>query len=168
MNHTAFIGIGSNIGDRLGNCKKAIESLAQGKGIKLIRASSFYETEPWGDGDREQNWFINCVVEIETVLDAKELLAIIEGVEKRFGRKRLLSGIEKGGPRIVDLDILFFDKEIMETKDLIVPHPLLHKRKFVLAPLNELVPDFAHPILKKPIADLLRQVDDNKKVIHCP
>src|SRR3989338_4376010 len=160
MSHTVFISIGSNIGDRLGNCKKAIKTFAQDKGIKLIRASSFYETEPWGE--IEQDWFINCVVNIETSLDAKALLALLQDIEKGLGRNR----IKKGGPRVIDLDILFFNRDITEIKEIIIPHPLLHKRRFVLTPASEIAPDFIHPVLKKRVADLLRGLDDNKKVVR--
>ena len=160
MSHTAFISIGSNIGDRLGNCKKAIKGLADNENIRLIKLSSFYETEPWGE--IEQDWFINCVVNIETSLDAKALLALLQDIEKGLGRNR----IKKGGPRVIDLDILFFNRDITEIKEIIIPHPLLHKRRFVLTPASEIAPDFIHPVLKKRVADLLRELDDNKKVIR--
>ena len=156
--HTAFISIGSNIGNRLDNCKKAIKDLADGEEVKLIKTSSFYETEPWGE--IEQGWFINCVIEIETVLDAYRLFSVIRKVEEGFKRKR----VKKGGPRIIDLDVLFFDREIINTEGLTIPHPLLHKRRFVLMPLNEIAPDLVHPVFKKSVADLLKALDDNKKV----
>lgn len=158
MQHTAFISIGSNIGNRLDNCKKAIKDLADGEEVKLIKTSSFYETEPWGK--IEQGWFINCVIEIETVLDAYRLFSVIRKVEEGFKRKR----VKKGGPRIIDLDVLFFDREIINTEGLTIPHPLLHKRRFVLMPLNEIAPDLVHPVFKKSVADLLKGLDDNKKV----
>ncbi|HKZ46214.1 MAG TPA: 2-amino-4-hydroxy-6-hydroxymethyldihydropteridine diphosphokinase [Thermodesulfobacteriota bacterium] len=160
MSHTVFISIGSNIGGRLGNCRKAIERIVDSKNIKLVKMSSFYETEPWGE--IEQDWFINCVVKIETSLDAKALLALLQDIEKGLGRNR----IKKGGPRVIDLDILFFNRDITEIKEIIIPHPLLHKRRFVLTPASEIAPDFIHPVLKKRVADLLRELDDNKKVIR--
>lgn len=161
ISHTVFLSIGSNVGDKLQNCKDAIENLAGSKKITIIKKSSFYETEPWGEID--QDWFINCVIEIETELNADALLALIQNIEKRFGRNR----VKKGGPRVIDFDILFFNGETIKTENLIVPHPFLHKRRFVLMPLSEIAPDFIHPVLKKPAADLLMQVDDNKKVVRC-
>ncbi|MBI5327521.1 MAG: 2-amino-4-hydroxy-6-hydroxymethyldihydropteridine diphosphokinase [Deltaproteobacteria bacterium] len=160
MSHTVFISIGSNIGDRLKNCKDAIDNLVHSKGIRFIKASSFYETEPWGE--IEQNWFINCVVQVETTFDAESLLVLLQNIEMGFGRER----IKKGGPRVIDFDILFLNSAIINTKNLIVPHPLLHKRRFVMMPLNEIAPDFIHPVLKKSAAELLRQVVDIKKVIR--
>ncbi len=160
MSHTAFISIGSNIGDKLENCRKAIERIVDGKSVKLVKMSSFYETEPWGE--IEQDWFINCVVKIKTSLDAGTLLALLQNVEKGLGRNR----IKKGGPRVIDLDILFFNRDITETKKVIIPHPLLHTRRFVLMPFNEIAPDFIHPVLRKKTADLLRESGDSKKVIR--
>ncbi|MBI3756161.1 MAG: 2-amino-4-hydroxy-6-hydroxymethyldihydropteridine diphosphokinase [Deltaproteobacteria bacterium] len=159
--HTAFISIGSNIGDRFENCKKAIASLAGQEGITIVKTSSFYETEPWGE--IEQGWFINCVVEIKTELVSKDLLVLLLTIEKEFGRNRA----EKGGPRSIDFDIIFFNSEIIKTENLIIPHPLLHKRRFVLMPLSEIAPDVIHPVLKKSAADLLSQVNDDKKVVRC-
>ncbi|MBI3398583.1 MAG: 2-amino-4-hydroxy-6-hydroxymethyldihydropteridine diphosphokinase [Deltaproteobacteria bacterium] len=156
---TVFISIGSNIGDRLENCKKAIENLANRKKIEIIKASSFYETEPWGE--IEQDWFINCVVHIETTFNAEALLTLLHNIEKGFGRDTA----QKGGPRVIDFDILFFNGEIIKTENLIIPHPLLQKRRFVLMPLNEIAPDFIHPVLKRSVADLLDGLDDDKKVI---
>ncbi|MEK7828704.1 MAG: 2-amino-4-hydroxy-6-hydroxymethyldihydropteridine diphosphokinase [Deltaproteobacteria bacterium] len=160
MSHTVFISIGSNIGDRLENCKKAIKTLADNENIRLIKMSSFYETEPWGE--IEQDWFVNCVVKIETSLDVKALFALLQDIEKGLGRNRG----KKGGPRIIDLDILFFNRDITEIKEIIIPHPLLHKRRFVLTPASEIAPDFIHPVLKKRVDDLLKDLDDNKKVIR--
>ena len=160
MSHTVFISIGSNIGDRLENCKKAIKGLSDNENTRLIKMSSFYETEPWGE--IEQDWFVNCVVKIETSLDVKALFALFQDIEKGLGRNRE----KKGGPRIIDLDILFFNRDITEIKEIIIPHQLLHKRRFVLTPASEIAPDFIHPVLKKRVADLLRELDDSKKVIR--
>lgn len=159
MKHTAFISIGSNIGDRLKNCKDAIETLANDKWIAVVKTSSFYETEPWGE--IKQAWFINCVIEIKTALDIKSFWIFIQDIENRLGRKRG----QKGGPRIIDLDILFFDKDIKKTEDLVIPHQFLHQRRFVLTALNDIASDFIHPVLKMSIADLLHKVDDNMVVI---
>lgn len=158
ISHTVFLSIGSNVGDKLQNCKDAIENLADSKKITIIKTSSFYETEPWGDID--QDWFINCVVEIKTELDARNLLLLLLNIEKGLGRNRA----KKGGPRAIDMDILFFNGEIIKTDNLVVPHPFLDKRRFVLAPLTEIAPDFIHPVLKKSVAELLKEVHDDKIV----
>jgi len=160
VKHIAFISIGSNIGDRLENCRNAIGSLANSKDVNLINASAFYETEPWGK--IKQDWFINCVIELETNLDVHELLMLLQGVEKKLGR----NNTEKGGPRVIDLDILFFNSEIIEAEEVVIPHPLLHKRRFVLTPLAEIASNFIHPVLKKSVSELLQEVDDDKKVLH--
>jgi len=127
-----YIGIGSNIGDALQNCKHAIEILSRKSGIKLVRYSSFYKSEPVGIENQE--WFVNTVVEIETTFFVHQLMNILKDIEKEMGRTREI----KGGPRIIDLDLLFYNHDILNEPDLIVPHPELHKRNFVLKPLGEI------------------------------
>lgn len=148
----AFIGIGSNVGDKISNCKRAIAEITQHEGNRLIAQSSLYKTEPIGY--TQQDWFINCVIEIETNLTAYELLHVLEGIELSMGRKRSF----KWGPRIIDLDILFFNQETIQCEELMVPHPELEKRAFVLVPLCEIAGDYIHPILKKPISQLVAQL----------
>ena len=147
--HQAYIGFGSNLGNRLNNCKNAIEALAALPFCSLFKASSFYETSPVGLV--EQPAFINGVVLLETAEDAHWLFGQMVEIEKTFGRIRTL----KWGPRSIDLDLLFFDDQIINTPELSVPHPLLHERRFVLEPLNEIAPNFRHPCLGKSVADLL-------------
>ncbi len=142
-----FIGIGSNLGDRIRNCKKALMLLEEG-GV-IIRRSSLYETEPWGR--REQGLFINCVAQMETGLGPWELLEFLQGIESKMGRDD--SGM--WGPRIIDLDILLYDDRIIPDESLTIPHPHLHRREFALAPLSEIAPDIIHPALKRSIADIL-------------
>lgn len=138
----AYIGIGSNLGDRQKNCLLAIDLLEK-KGIIIKKRSSMYKTEPWGIKD--QPYFINMAIEVETDLNPKELLKILKNVESEIGRKETF----KWGPRSIDLDILFFNDLIFLEDDLKIPHPLMHERSFVLKPLWEIAPDKIHPVLKK-------------------
>jgi 2-amino-4-hydroxy-6-hydroxymethyldihydropteridine diphosphokinase len=145
---TVYIGIGSNLGDREKNCLHAIELLQQ-KGITVTKRSSLYETEPWGFKD--QPYFINMVIEIETELEPKELLRRLKDIEREVGREESL----KWGPRLIDLDILIFENIILNEDTLKIPHPLMHERDFVLRPLCEIAPDIKHPVLSKTIKELL-------------
>jgi 2-amino-4-hydroxy-6-hydroxymethyldihydropteridine diphosphokinase len=147
----AYIGIGSNLGNRQENCLRAIKLLRK-KGIIVTKRSSLYETEPWGVKD--QPLFINMAIEIETGLKPKVLLKILKDVEKEVGRKEST----KWGPRIIDLDILLIDNIVLNKDNLKIPHPLMHKRDFVLLPLCEIAPDIKHPLLKLSIGDLLQQL----------
>ena len=144
----AFISIGSNLGDRVANCKTAVEFLKASARAKA--SSSLYETAPWGKVDQPD--FINQVVEIETSVPPLELLAILETIETRMGRVK--TG-ERWGPRVIDLDIIFYGNKIMESVDLTIPHPLMSERAFVLVPLAEIAPGFVHPVLKKTAGELL-------------
>ena len=143
-----FIGIGSNLGDKEKNIKRAVNLLKDK--CKILKISSFYETEPVGY--KEQDWFLNCALKLETILKPKELLEFLQSIEKKLKRTRTI----KNGPRTIDLDILFYDDKVIQQKNLIVPHPRLHKRLFVLEPLEEIAPDFVHPVLKKSIRKLFK------------
>jgi 2-amino-4-hydroxy-6-hydroxymethyldihydropteridine diphosphokinase len=156
---TAYIGIGSNLGNRQYHCLKAIE-LIERSGQKISKISSLYETEPWGV--RKQPAFINMAVEIETGLPPRELLILCKRIEKRMGRKKTV----RWGPRVIDLDILLYDDLAVKDDDIVIPHPLMHRRAFVLEPLSEIAPEKVHPLLKKKITDLLlenRRFDRHRK-----
>ncbi len=146
----AYIGIGSNLGNRRYHCLKAVELLKQ-NGLRVSKISSLYETEPWGL--KEQPSFINMAVEIETDLMPRKLLDLLRKIEKRMGRKKT----QRWGPRTIDLDILLYDDLITRDEDLIIPHPLMHERTFVLVPLSEIASDKVHPVLLKKVGDLLRE-----------
>ena len=129
---TCYIGIGSNLGDRQGYIEHAINSLKNNKDIKFKRSSSIYETEPVSD--IQQDKFLNGVLEIETVLNPLELLKELNRIELKLGRRRTI----KNAPREIDLDILYYGQEAVEEKDLIIPHPKINEREFVLKGLREL------------------------------
>ena len=158
MQNIAFIGIGSNKGDRKKACSDAIIALETLRGCRVMKISSFYESEPWGYV--EQGLFINCAVKIETNADALTLFSLLQATERRLGKEKEFLW----GPRTIDLDLLFFNQEIITTPELKVPHPFLHQRRFVLEPLAELAPDWMHPVLKEPVSALLQQVSDTKKI----
>jgi 2-amino-4-hydroxy-6-hydroxymethyldihydropteridine diphosphokinase len=147
----AYIGIGSNLGNRQKNCLRAIE-LLQKKDIIVTKRSSLYETEPWGVKDQPR--FINMAVEIDTSLEPKELLKILKNIEKELGKEKS----SKWGPRIIDLDILLFDDIILNEDNLKIPHPLMHERDFVLRPLCEIAPDIYHPLLKMRMYELMQKI----------
>jgi 2-amino-4-hydroxy-6-hydroxymethyldihydropteridine diphosphokinase len=155
----AYIGIGSNVGDREANCRKAVELLAEAGGI--IALSSLYRTEPVGYHEQED--FINAVAAVETDREPGELLQVCRSIEDRLGRKRGL----RWGPRTADLDILLYGDQVINQAGLSIPHPRLAVRKFVLAPLAEIAPDAVDPLLHRTAAQLLQELNDRHVVIKC-
>jgi len=149
--------LGSNLGDKIGNCRKALEEL--GNFAEIVKVSSLYETDPVDKEDQPN--FINCVVEISTDLSPHKLLMHLDSIEQKLGRVRE----EKWGPRTIDLDIIFYNDLVMKDDDLIIPHPRAHLRRFVLEPICEIAPDFIHSELKVSAIELLKKLEDNKKVI---
>jgi 2-amino-4-hydroxy-6-hydroxymethyldihydropteridine diphosphokinase len=139
--HRVYLSLGSNVGDRARNLARAIEALA-GAGIRVRRGSSLYETQPVGFP--AQHWFLNGVVEAETELLPLQLLHALRRIEFRLGSRKLFAR----GPRRVDLDILLYGRATIRGRDLCVPHPRMHLRRFVLAPLAEIAPSATHPVLK--------------------
>jgi 2-amino-4-hydroxy-6-hydroxymethyldihydropteridine diphosphokinase len=158
MKKTAFIGIGSNQGLARENCQQAVKEIGSLEKVWVETNSSLYETAPLGI--ENQDWFINSVIKIKTTLLPLTLLDELLGIEEKMGRVRRI----KWGPRIIDLDLLFYEDSIINEANLTVPHPELHKRKFVLEPLKEITPKLLHPILKKTIEELARESDPTQIV----
>lgn len=151
--HTAFLSLGSNVGDREAHLLDALGRL-EAAGIRILRRSSIYETEP--RDFQAQPWFLNLVVEVETELSPRLLLASMQAIELQMGRKR---GVPKG-PRPIDIDILLFGETVINTPDLEIPHPRMCERRFVLEPLAELEPGLRHPVNGKTVREMLLNSED--------
>src|SRR5258707_1254598 len=150
---TVYLSLGSNVGDRAKNLRAAIDELPHA-GVAVKRMSSFYETEPVDL--REQPWFLNCAAEVETRFDAIMLLRALREIETKMGSMKLVAK----GPRLIDMDILLYGAETIDTPELQVPHPRMHLRRFVLVPLAEIAPELVHPVLKKSATRLLVETPD--------
>ncbi len=146
----AYIGIGSNLGDREENVRRAVELLGQRAGL-ITASSSLFETEPWGVADQPR--FINAACGLETSLSPHELLVALRAIELEMGRDRCTE--QRWGPRVIDLDILLYGDLVLDTPELTIPHPRMHERIFVLAPMAEIAPETTHPVLGLCMADLL-------------
>ena len=151
MEHVIYLSIGSNVGDRLLNLQNAVTSLAPK--VQSVLQSSIYETGPWGYAD--QPAFLNQAVKAETYLDPNDLLVLLKEIEVSMGRQETF----RFGPRLIDLDILFYDELVLDTPKLTIPHPRIAERAFVLIPLAEIAPDLCHPIFKKTIQELKTPLD---------
>ena len=153
-----YLGIGTNLGNRENNLNEALALVNEHIG-PVRRSSAVYETEPWGF--RSENYFLNMVVEIETKLRPSGLLGRILMAEAHMGRLR---NEKEYSSRLIDIDILLYGNRVFEQKSLVIPHPRLHKRKFVLVPLCDLVPDLVHPVLGITVKALLKECPDKSKV----
>ncbi len=164
MPHRVFIGLGSNLGDRVANYREAIARIASLPQTRVMRQSSIYESEPVGEVTGN---FLNGVVEVETELGAEALMRRLMRIEHLMGRKRVpgrKSARRKYRPRIIDLDLLFFDNEVIATRLVNVPHPRLHERRFVLAPMSELAPTLIHPRLNQSVSEMLAGLKSPQRV----
>jgi 2-amino-4-hydroxy-6-hydroxymethyldihydropteridine diphosphokinase len=153
-----FIGLGSNLGRPLDRCLEAVEHLRLIRNSQVLRTSSFYRTEPVGPVD--QDLFINAVIEMRTSLTVGELMRELQIIEMKMGREKTV----KWGPRIIDLDILLYGQEIIKTGIINVPHPELHKRRFVMEPLYEIAPYAIHPAYGVSVTGLMERLTDMSKV----
>ena len=154
--HRAYIALGSNLGDRESYVSGAVEALRSHPLIELKKISKLFNTEPYGGV--EQGDFLNGAAEIETLMDPQQLLEALHEMESAAGRDRTV----RWGPRTLDLDILFYDKMVMETENLVIPHPDLENRRFVLEPMAEIAPAFRHPVTGRSIAALLRELEEGE------
>jgi 2-amino-4-hydroxy-6-hydroxymethyldihydropteridine diphosphokinase len=159
MGHIAYIGIGSNLGDKADQCERAISKILTFDHHKLLAKSSFFKTQPIGC--TSQDWFVNGVIKIETDLGPVDLLRALKTIESQMGRTKTF----RWGPRMIDLDILFFNDEEIHTEELDIPHPLIQERQFVLAPLAEIDRNLIHPVFKKTIQELLQNLKEDQGVV---
>lgn len=155
MSDIVYLSLGSNVGDREKNLREAIGRLSNWG--QVISVSSFYETEPVEFTD--QAWFLNCAVALETSLKPAELMRELLQIEEAMGRER----IHKKGPRVIDLDIVLFGDAVVNTAELVIPHPAMATRRFVLAPLAEIAPELGHPLLNKTVRQLLNDLPPGQK-----
>lgn len=158
---TAYLSLGTNLGDRARNLISALEEIARLPASRTVRVSSVYETEPvLPPSVPPQHEYLNLVAEIETGLSPEDLLSRLLAIESRLGRTRR----EKNESRIIDIDLLLYDERILNRDPLSLPHPRIAERRFVLAPLHELAPGLRHPVLRKTVAELLAGAPDNHKI----
>jgi 2-amino-4-hydroxy-6-hydroxymethyldihydropteridine diphosphokinase len=159
MINSAFLGLGSNLGDRLATIGRAVERLAQTTCV--VAQSALYETEPVGGP--EQGWYVNAALHIETELEPEALLASCLEIERQFGRHRR----QRWAARTLDIDLLLYADRILATPGLSVPHPRLHERLFVLTPLADVAGDVPHPVLGLTVRELLKRCPDGSVVHRC-
>ncbi|MBI3078302.1 MAG: 2-amino-4-hydroxy-6-hydroxymethyldihydropteridine diphosphokinase [Deltaproteobacteria bacterium] len=158
--HLAYIGVGSNLGDRLRLCQDALLALDRVPGCRVVGRSAWYLTEPVGTPC--PYWFVNGAVAVETLLGPRALLRRLQGIEAAFRRMPA----ERWGPRSLDLDLLLYDDLILEDRTLVLPHPRLHERRFVLLPLAELCPDRVHPGRRETVKALLAALPEGPAVLR--
>lgn len=155
-----YLSLGSNKGDRIGYVQQAASLLGADEGISIVRTSAFYESEPWNMNTK--NWFVNAVIEAKTKYSPQELLEVCQRIEKQLGR----TSEEKNQyqDRTIDIDILFYNKDIINEENLIIPHKYVHLRAFTLVPMMELNSDFVHPVLHKNIVEMHNDLENPEMV----
>ena len=160
--HIVYISAGSNMGDRLFNCRKGFDALEKSGETAVCQCSRFYQTEPVDY--RDQDWFVNAVARVETTLDPFRFLERLQAIQHRAGR---IQDRIRYGPRVLDLDIILYDDLVLDTPSLVIPHPRMDRRRFVLRPICDINPGIVHPVLNKTMAELLDSLDeDGQRVIE--
>lgn len=159
MEHRAYIGVGSNQGKKEDNCRRAVREIGRMPRTRVREVSTWFVTEPWGAASAE--WYVNGVAAVDTGLDPETLLQHCQALEREMGRQ---PSPVRWADRIIDLDILLFDDMVLEGPELTIPHPELHRRRFVLVPLCEIAPDLKHARLGSEMRELLARVEDGKRV----
>lgn len=157
MSETAYLSLGSNVGDRVQNLREAVAKIRESGDVVIV--SSLYETEPVEF--TEQSWFLNCAVAITMNLAPQELMSRLLEIESEMGRERTV----KKGPRTIDIDIVLFGDQVIDSTELKVPHPMMHERRFVLEPLAEIAAEARHPVLRKSVSELLRELPAEDAVV---
>ncbi|MDZ7262961.1 MAG: 2-amino-4-hydroxy-6-hydroxymethyldihydropteridine diphosphokinase [candidate division KSB1 bacterium] len=155
-----FLGLGSNVGDRLANLRNGLIELSATKSVQVVNCSSVYETEPVGYS--QQPWFLNMAVEIDTQLDPFQLLRYTQRIEMQIGRRKTF----RWGPRIIDIDLLYYRELVIHHPRLEIPHRRLRQRRFVLLPLQEIAAQFLHPGSQQTVADLVAVCPDNSQIVR--
>jgi 2-amino-4-hydroxy-6-hydroxymethyldihydropteridine diphosphokinase len=158
--HTVYISVGSNMGAKIDQCRLGISRVAAHAAIELTATSPFYQTAPVDYTD--QDWFVNAAFRIETVLSPHDLLTVTNAVQTACGQ-----GVKeiRFGPRTLDLDLIFYDQQVVKSADLELPHPRMHKRRFVLQPICDIDPQFRHPLLGSSVRDLLENLQDDQQEV---
>jgi 2-amino-4-hydroxy-6-hydroxymethyldihydropteridine diphosphokinase len=163
MNHTlVYISVGSNLGDKLENCRGGIASLTQSGENELVDQSSYYRTEPVDYTD--QDWFVNAAILIRTQMSPQTLLRNLKQIEQEAGR---VEKTVRFGPRVLDMDILLFGDLVLDTPALTIPHPRMHRRRFVLQPICDITPHVVHPVLNRSMSELLQHLEpDSQRIVR--
>jgi 2-amino-4-hydroxy-6-hydroxymethyldihydropteridine diphosphokinase len=155
LQNVAYVAVGANLGEPLHNCRRAVELLQQREDLTLAAVSRYYRTAPVGYPD--QDWFVNLAVKLTTSLSPQTLLDVLQRIEKDLGKTK---PAVRFGPRRMDLDVIFFNDFVIQTPRLVIPHPRMHLRRFVLQPLCDIDPDFVHPVRHKKLSVLLADLDE--------